>query len=163
MPATATRGQESAIEQVNAKLQTWKMPLPAPGDRLVWFQGHGADQSRGCVAIATHVDPNYVELVTLGRNQHLQCKKQARHVSDPRLAIGDDWTVYGTWDFLPPSETDRLLLAEIWELRKQLTTFEQKVARCEDQIIELLKENTEFKKRLAQQAKPAATPAAEKK
>lgn len=160
----ATATNESAIEQINQQMQSWKMPRPAQGDRVIWYQGiHFGDPARGCPAIVTYIDPNYVELVTLGRNQHLQCKKQARHVSDPRLALGEDWTQYGTWDFLPASETDRLLLADLAAFRKTLATFEQKVARCEDTIIELQKENTEFKKRLAQQAKPAAPPAAEKK
>lgn len=160
----ATATNESVIEQINHQMQSWKMPLPARGDRVIWYQGaQYGDPARGCPAIVTHVDPNFVELVTLGRNQHLQCKKQARHVSDPRLTLGEDWTQYGTWDFLPPSETDRLLLADLAAFRKTLTGFEQKVARCEDTIIELQKENTEFKKRLAQQAKPATPPAAEKK
>lgn len=164
----ATATNESVIEQINHQMQSWKMPLPARGDRVIWYQGaQYGDPARGCPAIVTHVDPNFVELVTLGRNQHLQCKKQARHVSDPRLTLGEDWTQYGTWDFLPPSETDRLLLAEVTSALKgnntRLNMLEQKVARCEDTIIELQKENTEFKKRLAQQAKPVSPPAAEKK
>lgn len=159
----AVATQEAAIEQVNAQLQTWRMPRPAPGDRVIWFQGVGADQSRGCVAIVSHVDPNYVELVTLGRNQHLQCKKQARHVSDPRLVIGEDWLVYGTWDFLPASETDRSLLGRLEDMSLRLLAFEQKVARVEDTLITAQKEitnlqatNAELKKQLAKQAQAPA-------
>lgn len=155
MPALANQ-KEAVIEQVNEQIRSWRQPEVSAGDRVCWYQGHGGPQSRGCVAIVSHVDPNYVELVTLGRNQHLQCKKQARHVSDPRLRLGDDWTMYGTWDFLPPSTADRLLLAQVEALNGRFNLVEQKLARAEDTLIELQKENTEFKKRLAQQAKTPA-------
>jgi hypothetical protein len=69
---------QALVEQVNEQARTWKMEEVSLGDRVLWYPGLEENIDRACVAIVTNFTKDYVELALLGKNQHLQLKKQVR-------------------------------------------------------------------------------------
>lgn len=157
---------QALVEQVNEQARTWKMEEVSLGDRVLWYPGTEENIDRACVAIVTNFTKDYVELALLGKNQHLQLKKQVRHISDPRLALGGDWLNYGTWNAIPPSHADRSIqgrlrsldgkvnsLNELRETHKEINAAQVKVLAEVDAV---RKELLDLKKAIAKSAKETA-------
>lgn len=139
---------DAVIEKINEEMRTWQMPEQSLGDRVMWYPSEQQDEERGCVAIVTDMTSQYLELVLLGRKQHMQLKRQARHGSDPRLALGGDWLSSGTWNSLPPSHADRSLGGQVRSLQGKVQELYKTRETVSNELKPLLEKLAEEVERL---------------